>query len=96
MIQKIRWFLLILVIVLTLAAITQNGQETTVQLLWLTRTMPLSVLLLSTIAVGFLLGALTTALMLRRRHKAKEAAKSKKATEPTKPATKKQCRKTNK
>jgi len=94
--QKIRWFFLILAIAVMLAAVLQNNHETKINLLWLEQTMPLSVLLLVTSAIGFLLGAVVTAAMLRSRRKKKEAATKKagksvassKANEsPLKPAT---------
>lgn len=72
--QKIRWFFLILAIILTLAAIFQNNQNAEIHLLWLKRTLPLSMLLLTTSAIGFLFGAVVTASMLRSHRKHKEAA----------------------
>lgn len=64
--QKIRWFLLIIAILLALTLTLQNNEGVPVRLLWMDREMPLSIMLASTTAVGFLVGALTTALMLRR------------------------------
>ena len=72
--QKIRWFFLILAIVITLAAMLQNQQVTEVSLFWLKQTMPLSMLLLASVTIGFLFGSLTTASMLRSHRKKKEAA----------------------
>lgn len=66
--QKIRWFLLIFAILVALTVTLQNNDAVLVQLLWIDLRMPLSILLACTTAVGFLVGALTTALMLRRRH----------------------------
>jgi uncharacterized membrane protein YciS (DUF1049 family) len=87
--QKIRWFFLILAIVLVIAMAVQNNELQSVSLFWLeTPEMPLSVLLLSTTGIGFLMGALITASMLRsRRKKEKERerqakAVSSKAVEP--------------
>ena len=81
--QKIRWFFLILAIVVALAVALQNNASTELQLFFFKRSLPLSVLLLSTTSVGFLMGALTTMLMLRRGKSAK--AKGAKKAEP-KPA----------
>jgi uncharacterized integral membrane protein len=78
--QKIRWFFLIAAILLALAIVLQNNTSVPVQLFWLQRSLPLSALLLSTTAIGFLLGALVTAWMLRRRGKAANAKKA--APEP--------------
>ena len=65
--QKIRWFLLILGIVAALAVALQNNAPTKVRFLWLEQMMPLTLLLLTTTTIGFLLGALLTASMLRGR-----------------------------
>lgn len=74
LVQKIRWVLLVLAIVTALAVAIQNNDSTEIQLFFFKRSLPLSVLVLSTTAVGFLMGALTTVLMLRRSEKAKKAA----------------------
>jgi uncharacterized integral membrane protein len=86
--QKIRWFFLILAIALMLAAMLQNNGPTDITLLWVTRSVPLSVLLIATTIIGFLFGSLTTASMLRRHRKKKEAAakESARQSEPKKPA----------
>lgn len=65
--QKIRWFFLIVGIILALAMALQNNELTDIKLLWLSRQLPLSVLLVVASAIGFLFGALITALMLRSR-----------------------------
>ena len=77
--QKIRWFFLIGAILIALAMVLQNNEATELQLFFFQRSMPLSVILLSSVAIGFLAGALTTVLMLRRskssgKAKAKAAA----------------------
>lgn len=74
--QKIRWFFLILVIVLALVIVLQNNHATEVHLLWYRPSLPLSVLLFCTTAIGFLFGALLTATMLRRRAAAGKKGKS--------------------
>ena len=74
--QKIRWFLLIVVIVLALVIVLQNNHDAEVHLLLHEQSLPLSVLLFSTTAIGFLFGALMTATMLRR---SRGAATEKKA-----------------
>lgn len=76
--QKIRWFFLIGAILVALAMILQNNEATELQLFFFRRSMPLSVILLSSVAIGFLAGALTTVLMLRR-GKASSKAKEKAA-----------------
>lgn len=68
--QKIRWFFLILAIVAAITLAVQNNQLASIHLFWLeTGEMPLSVLLLSTAGIGFVLGAIMTATMLRSRRK---------------------------
>ena len=74
--QKIRWFFLIVLMVLAISLALQNNETTAFQLLWFKKTLPLSVLLLSGAGIGFLLGALSTASMLRSRRK-KEKARNK-------------------
>ncbi len=64
--QKIRWFFLVLAIVVVLVAAFQNNASTDLQLFFFKRSLPLSLLLLSATAIGFLIGALTTVWMLRR------------------------------
>jgi uncharacterized integral membrane protein len=76
--QKIRWFFLIGAILVALAMILQNNEATELQLFFFHWSMPLSVILLSSVAIGFLAGALMTVLMLRR-SKASGKAKAKSA-----------------
>jgi uncharacterized integral membrane protein len=86
--QKIRWFFLILAIILAIDLALENNELTAIHLFWLqTPEMPLSVLLLSTIGIGFLLGALLTASMLRIRRK-KEKERQAKADSTDGPASK--------
>ncbi|MGI9440910.1 MAG: lipopolysaccharide assembly protein LapA domain-containing protein [Rubripirellula sp.] len=73
--QKIRWFFLILIAVMTLALVFQNQATVEIQLLFWKQSLPLSLLLISTTTIGFLLGALLTAAMLRKRKKKKQASK---------------------
>jgi uncharacterized integral membrane protein len=73
--QKIRWFFLILIAVMTLALVFQNQTKVEIQLLFWKQSLPLSLLLISTTTIGFLLGALLTAAMLRKRKKKKQTSK---------------------
>lgn len=73
--KKVRWFILILAIILSLVVVLQNNHATEVRVLLHTRTLPLSVLLFTTTATGFLFGALLTAAMLRRGHSAAKKGK---------------------
>lgn len=72
--QKIRWFFLIIGIVLMLALALQNNDPVEIRLLWLEQSLPLSVFLLATGGVGFLFGALMTVSMLRNRSKSEPAS----------------------
>ncbi|MGI9465671.1 MAG: lipopolysaccharide assembly protein LapA domain-containing protein [Rubripirellula sp.] len=73
--QKIRWFFLILIAVMTLALVFQNQAKVEIQLFFWKQSLPLSLLLISTATIGFLLGALLTAAMLRKRKKKKQTTK---------------------
>ncbi|MDG2219955.1 MAG: LapA family protein [Rubripirellula sp.] len=79
--QKIRWLLLILAILMALAVTFQNNDAVPVRLLWIERNMSLSILLACTTAIGFLAGALTTALMLLRRGPAKRVTDKKRVAD---------------
>ncbi len=81
--QKIRWILLVLGVVVALAIAIQNNDSTEIQLFFFRRSLPLSILVLSTTAIGFLLGAITSVLMLRRSEKGKAAPRSKPAEAKT-------------
>ncbi len=59
--QKIRWFFLIVAIIVALAMVAQNNDATELQLFFFRRSMPLSVILLSSVAIGFLAGAFPSA-----------------------------------
>ena len=79
MMQRIRWVLLLLGIVIVMVLLFYNSDEVPVKLpLVEDRELPLSVLLMATTAIGFLLGAVMTARMLRSRNKA-AAAKEREA-----------------
>lgn len=81
--QKIRWFFMIVGILLLLTLSIQNNELTEIKLLWLGSTLPLSVLLVLASAIGFLFGSLVTASMLRRRKKPDKQAEP--APKPTAP-----------
>lgn len=88
MMQKIRWGILILLIVVGLAIVLQNSEMVTLKLFWYETQLPTSTLLLVASAASFLLGAVTTHRMLRRHgHKrdAKPPASSSSSAEPPSP-----------
>lgn len=88
MMQKIRWTILLLGIIVLLAAMIQNSDNVPLQLFFYKTQLPISVLLLVTSAVSFLIGAITTGRMLKRSGKAKSAVGngSAKPAEKSKPS----------
>jgi uncharacterized integral membrane protein len=84
--QKIRWAILLLGIVVLLAAMLQNSTTAPLKLFFYKTDLPISVLLLVTAAVSFLLGALTTGRMLRRSARAQAATEKPVEKLPEKPS----------
>jgi len=72
MMQKIRWSILILGVIVLLAAMLQNSGPVTLKLFFFETAMPISVLLLATSVTSFLVGGLTIGRMLRRREAVKK------------------------
>ncbi|MEM9827904.1 MAG: lipopolysaccharide assembly protein LapA domain-containing protein [Planctomycetota bacterium] len=89
--QKVRWFLWILGIALVLVLAIQNDGQAQLKLLWTDLSLPLSLLLVVTLGIGFLLGSLMTAMMLWRKKAKPSAEKSRPAesgkTKSSDPAT---------
>ncbi len=87
MMQRIRWFLLILGIIVLLVLGLANQTSVPVKMpLVFEAELPLSMLLAATAAISFVLGALMTGWMLRHRGKdksEKKAVPETKAAEPT-------------
>lgn len=84
MIQRIRWFFFLALVVSGVVIALQNTHDVDIDFFTWTRSQPLSVLLLASMAFGFLLGAVITGSMLRSRQKgaiakAKAEAKAVKA-----------------
>jgi len=87
MMQKIRWAILILGIVVLMTAMIQNSDPVTLKFLVYEAELRISILLLVTSVVSFLIGAITTGRILRRRDAAKKLANSSaKSTLTTPPA----------
>lgn len=77
MMQRIRWFLLILGIVVLLVFSLANRDPVSVEMPFVFNAdLPLSMLLLVTSAIGFILGSVMTAWMLHRNRKATEKAEA--------------------
>jgi uncharacterized integral membrane protein len=81
MMQKIRWFFLLIGITLVLLLLLWNSSAVTVKFPFVAELqLPLSILLFTTSLLSFILGAIMTGWSMRRRYKAAakaEAAKSK-------------------
>lgn len=73
MVQKIRWFFLLVGVLLIVIIAFQNSQSVKLNLLFFRGQYPLTLLLLGTSAASFVLGALMTGRMLRSRSKASAA-----------------------
>jgi H+/Cl- antiporter ClcA len=67
MLQKIRWLLVILGVVVLLTAMIQNSAPLTLKLFFFETTLATSILLLTTSSISFLVGGLFSYLMFRRR-----------------------------
>lgn len=79
MMQRIRWFLLLLGIVVALVLSLYNSDVTSIKIPFAGEwELPLSMLLLTTSAISFVFGAIMTGWMLRSRRKA-TAAKEREA-----------------
>jgi uncharacterized integral membrane protein len=75
MLQKTKFTLLIVAIAFTLIVALQNTEATGITILFFSLSLPKTVLIMASLATGFLIGAFTTGRMLRRRHakRAKQA-----------------------
>ncbi|MEM6979580.1 MAG: lipopolysaccharide assembly protein LapA domain-containing protein [Planctomycetota bacterium] len=81
MLQKLRWFVILTGLCVVLVVAFQNQDEVPLKLLFFRGQYPLTLLLLATAAVSFVVGCLVTAVRLRHRQKRAEAkAKAKQAT----------------
>jgi uncharacterized integral membrane protein len=86
--QKIRWTILLIGVVILLTAMIQNSATTTLKFFTYQTQLPVSVLLLTTSATSFLLGAITAGRMLKRSTRAKLVpAKPLEKTMPEAPKT---------
>lgn len=70
MLQKIRWFLLLLGVLVIVIVAFQNNRRVELDVLFFSGEYPLTLLLLATSAASFVFGGLMTAWMLRARGKA--------------------------
>jgi uncharacterized integral membrane protein len=72
MLQRIRWYFLILCLLVVLVISFQNQQPVALELLFFSHTVPLTLLILGTAVGSFVLGSLTTLWMFRKRRKLPE------------------------
>lgn len=87
--QKIRWAILLMGVIVLLAAAIQNSENVLLKLFFYETQLPVSVLLLVTSTISFFLGAFTMGRLLRRSSKATPKPA------PEKPAEKPAPTKTN-
>ena len=85
--QKIRWGIVLVGIIVLMAAMIQNSAQAPLQLFFYKTQLPISVLLFVTSAVSFLMGAIATGRMLKRSTKSKRAVE-KAVEKPEPPAAK--------
>lgn len=90
MLQKIRWFVILTGLLLVIVVAFQNQDPVDLNLLFFQGEYPLTLLLLATSAISFVVGSLITALRIRARHKAAEAKakESRKSADNSKVAAK--------
>ena len=82
MVQKIRWGILLMGVIVLLAAAVQNSENVLLKLFFYETQLPVSVLLLVTSTVSFLIGALTMGRLIRQKAKAKSKLAPEKLVEP--------------
>ncbi|MEM9368656.1 MAG: LapA family protein [Planctomycetota bacterium] len=78
MLQKIRWFSFLLGVLVVVVVAFQNHNAVELDLLFFRGEYPLTLLLLGTSAISFVLGALMTAWRMRSKPSPKESKASKK------------------
>lgn len=83
MLQKIRWFLSLTAVLVVVIVAFQNQDAVPLTMLFFSGEYPLTLLLLATAAISFVLGCLMTAWRIRSRHKAQEAQMKVQAKEST-------------
>ena len=77
MLQKIRWFFLLVGLTFVLLLMWGNSSPVTVKFPFVAdQQLPLSILIFTTSAASFVFGAIVTGWMLRRRHKAAAKAEA--------------------
>ena len=74
MVQRIRWFLVLILVIAGVFIAVQNTHSVEIDFFTYTGSQPLLVLLLVSMSFGFLLGAVMTSSMLRSHRKRRAAA----------------------
>jgi uncharacterized integral membrane protein len=85
MLQKIRWFLSLLAVLVVVIVAFQNQDSVPLTILFFSGEYPLTLLLLGCSGVSFVLGCLMTAWRIRSRHKAQSARTQAARESETKP-----------
>ena len=80
--QKIRWAILLTGVIVLLAAVLQNSENVLLKLFFFETQLPVSVLMLVTATISFLVGGFTIGRMMRRSAKAVSKPITKPATKP--------------
>lgn len=78
--HKIRWFIWIVGIALAVTLALQNNTSQDINLLWYTWNLPISLLLLAMLGIGFLCGSVMTVMTFRRSRRKAESRSA--ASEP--------------
>ena len=85
MMKKIRWFLLLLGVLVVVIIAFQNSRTVQLEVLFFSGQYPLTLLLLGSSAASFVFGALMTGWMLRGRGRKSSANPKTAASSPAKP-----------
>lgn len=67
--QKIKYTVGVLLVLFVVVVTFQNTEQVEAKLLWTTISLPMAFLLFGTLAIGIVLGILTTGIWLARRKK---------------------------
>lgn len=82
MLQKIRYFLFLLAVLVVIVVAFQNDDEVDINVLTFKGRYPLTLLLLGTSVVSFVLGSMVTAWRFRKRDRSKTKTKPESKSKP--------------
>jgi len=81
MMQKIRWAILLIGVIVLLAAVVQNSENVDLKLFYFQTTFPISVLMLVTATVSFFIGAITRGRWIKQSSRSKKVEQTAKVAE---------------